>query len=199
MENSELTETKKRQYRWRPKLRACSSVSLTSRKLFKMNLSWHAKQSIQHSIVMFYGNCMKMCEDFNPKFGAKRTGCYITTMHCFSSGNFLPQNNIAVIPHPPHYLICSLQLFSVSSIEDTAVLTQVRWSRKNHQNQNTLTEHDVQDVFKKIAEVLGIVDTRGRGLLWGWWWPVGPKFFSKQKAAPVWEILDRNGTMYMWT
>jgi predicted helicase len=30
---------------------------------------------------------------------------------------------------------------------------------------NTLTEHDFQDAFKKMAEVLGMVHTCGRGLL----------------------------------
>jgi predicted helicase len=30
---------------------------------------------------------------------------------------------------------------------------------------NTLTEHDFQDAFKKIAEALGMVHTRERGLL----------------------------------
>jgi hypothetical protein len=30
---------------------------------------------------------------------------------------------------------------------------------------NTLTEHDFQDTFKKLAEALGTVHTRGRGLL----------------------------------
>jgi hypothetical protein len=25
-----------------------------------------------------------------------------------------------------------------------------------------------------MVEALGKVHTQGRGLLWGWWWPVGP-------------------------
>jgi hypothetical protein len=51
-----------------------------------------AGQSIQHTNVTFYGNCVKMCEDFAPNFGNKRTGCCITTTHRltlpFSPGNF---------------------------------------------------------------------------------------------------------------
>jgi hypothetical protein len=39
---------------------------------------------------------------------------------------------------------------------------------------NTLTQHNFQDAFKKMAEALGTVHTHGRGLLWWWWWPVGP-------------------------
>jgi predicted helicase len=30
---------------------------------------------------------------------------------------------------------------------------------------NTLTEHDFQDAFKKMAEALGMVHMRGRGIL----------------------------------
>jgi hypothetical protein len=40
---------------------------------------------------------------------------------------------------------------------------------------NTVTEHDFQDVFKKMAEALGTVHTRGRRLLREGWWPEGPK------------------------
>jgi hypothetical protein len=29
---------------------------------------------IPHTNVTFYGDCMKMCEDFAPNFGNKRTG-----------------------------------------------------------------------------------------------------------------------------
>jgi hypothetical protein len=43
--------------------------------LFTKNLSWQAKQSILHTTVMFYSNCVKMCKDFYPNFGDKRTDC----------------------------------------------------------------------------------------------------------------------------
>jgi hypothetical protein len=44
---------------------------------------------------------------------------------------------------------------------------------------NTLTEHNIQEVFKK-AEALGTVHTSGRKLLKG---PVGPKLVFYQMAA----------------
>jgi hypothetical protein len=54
----------------------------------KKNLSCQTKQSSPHTTVMFYGDCVKMCEDFTPNFSDKR----ITTTHHptlpFSSGNF---------------------------------------------------------------------------------------------------------------
>jgi hypothetical protein len=40
-----------------------------------------------------------------------------------------------------------------------------------------------------MAEVLGMVYTHGRGLLRGWWWPLGPKLIFNQMAAPVPEII----------
>jgi hypothetical protein len=47
--------------------------------LLTKNSSWQAKQSISHNTVTIYGDCMKMCEDFAPNFGEKRTGCFMAT------------------------------------------------------------------------------------------------------------------------
>jgi hypothetical protein len=62
------------------------NVSLTSRGLFINNSSWQAKQSIPHTTVMFYGDCVRMCKDFAPNFDN------ITTTHGLilssSLGNF---------------------------------------------------------------------------------------------------------------
>jgi hypothetical protein len=55
---------------------------------------------------------------------------------------------------------------------------------------NTLTEHDFQDAFKKMAELLGTMHTCGRGLHQRLWWPVGPKLVFDQMAAWVQEIMD---------
>jgi hypothetical protein len=33
------------------------------------------KQSIPHITVTFYGDCVKICKNFAPNFGDKRTGC----------------------------------------------------------------------------------------------------------------------------
>jgi hypothetical protein len=51
--------------------------------------------NIPRTIVTFYGDCLKICHDFAPNFGNKRTGCCITITHRFtlpfSPGNFLPK------------------------------------------------------------------------------------------------------------
>jgi hypothetical protein len=60
--------------------------------MFTNNSFWQAKQSVLRMTVMFYGNCMKMCEDLTPNFGDKRTGyCIMTTRPLtlpFSTENF---------------------------------------------------------------------------------------------------------------
>jgi hypothetical protein len=55
---------------------------------------------------------------------------------------------------------------------------------------NTLTEHDFQDAFKKMAELLGTVHTLENGLLRWFYWPVSPKLAFDRMAAPVPEIMD---------
>jgi hypothetical protein len=74
---------------------ACSLFSLISRGLSTKNSFWQARQSIPHTTVTFYGDCMKIGEDFAPNFGIKRTGYFITTMHhlilSFSPGNLWPK------------------------------------------------------------------------------------------------------------
>jgi hypothetical protein len=89
---------------WRAKSRACS-FSLTSRGLLTKNSSWQVKQLIPHTTVTFYGDCVKMWDDFAPNFGDKRTGCNITTKHRitlpFSPGNFLTKMQHECTP-PTH-------------------------------------------------------------------------------------------------
>jgi hypothetical protein len=55
---------------------------------------------------------------------------------------------------------------------------------------NTLTEHDFQDSFKKMTETLVEAHTHGRGLLRGWWWPVGPQLVFDQVVSPVPDIIE---------
>jgi hypothetical protein len=82
-----------------------SSFSLPSRGLFTKNSSWQAKRSITHTTVTFYCDCVKMCEDFAPNFGDKRTGCSSTTRHRLTLP-FSPEQHDCR-PHPPY---CSLFL-----------------------------------------------------------------------------------------
>jgi hypothetical protein len=46
-----------------------------------------------------------------------------------------------------------------------------------------------------MAEALGKVHARRRGLVRQWWWPEGPKLVFDQMAAPVPEIM--NGSLYI--
>jgi hypothetical protein len=72
--------------------------------LFATNLSWQAKQSILHPTVMFYSDCMKMCEDFALNLGDKRTTfCVMTLSHTsFFIEEFFTKNNMTVALHPSY-------------------------------------------------------------------------------------------------
>jgi hypothetical protein len=98
------------------------------KEMFTENSSWQAKRSIPHTTVTFYSDCLKMCEDFTPNFGDKRTGCCILTMHCltlsFSPGNFWPKIVWLSPPPTPLIWIGPLQL-SVSH----HIYMLLRWSR----------------------------------------------------------------------
>jgi hypothetical protein len=130
-----------------------------------------------------------MCEDFGAKFGDKITGCCIMTTHCLklrlSVGNFFTKSNMAVVPHPPY--------FSVSPIEDTTEWPPFwhNWGDGDRIADSAEHRHRTRlpGCIYKVAKALGTVHTRGRGLLQGWWWPVGPKLVYDQMAAPVPEIM----------
>jgi hypothetical protein len=80
-----------------------SSFSLTSEGLFTKNLFWQVKQSIGHITVMFYVDCIKMCEDIAPTLATKElavesqqhTASVPFTRECFTN------TNMSVIPHTP--------------------------------------------------------------------------------------------------
>jgi hypothetical protein len=129
-------ETKQQSSKWKspnkPRLKKARQV--TSRWFITENSSWHASQSVMHTTVTFYGNCMKMCESFAPNFGNKGIDCYLMTTHHlthpFSPRNFLLKQHDCR-PHTPYLLdFAPSVLISVTLIEDNAILTQLRWSRQ---------------------------------------------------------------------
>jgi hypothetical protein len=65
----------------------------------------------QHNTVTFYGNCVKMYKDFDPKFGDKSTGCCITTTRLltfsFLNREFVTKKNMTVVPRPLYYFLFS--------------------------------------------------------------------------------------------
>jgi hypothetical protein len=136
---------RKRRDRWTANSRACSSSSLTSRRLLTKNSCWHAKHP--YGTVTFYCDCVKMCEDFAANFGDKRTCCCIASTHHqtlpFSPGNFGPGTTRPPSPTHPTFL-CFPQFkikpkgrhfdtVDVMEAESQAVL-------------NSLTEHDFHTV-----------------------------------------------------
>jgi hypothetical protein len=80
---------------------------LKSSGLFTKNSPWQAKHSIPHTTVTFYGEWVKMCEDFVSNFSDKITGSFITITHHltlpFQQGIFR-QNDMTVVPTHPTFL-----------------------------------------------------------------------------------------------
>ena len=56
--------------------RAWSSLYFMSRGLCPKNLSQNTKLRIPGSTAKFCGDCLKTCEQFAPKFGENRPGCF---------------------------------------------------------------------------------------------------------------------------
>jgi hypothetical protein len=100
--------------RVKSKVKSMLIIFLTSREWFTKNLYWQAKQSLLYTTVTFYGDWVKMWEDFASNFGHKWTGCCITTMQrptlSFHQGIFLLKTKRTVTPRPRY--------FSVSPTED---------------------------------------------------------------------------------
>jgi hypothetical protein len=80
---------------------------------------------------------------------------------------FLTKNNMTFIPHLPDLAPCDFSLFPRLKIKlkfhyfDTIEVIV----EESQAVLNTLTEHDFQNAFKKMAEMLGMVHTHGRGLI----------------------------------
>jgi hypothetical protein len=90
--------------------------------------------------------------------------------HFFFTREFFTKNNMTVVPHPPYspdLAPCDLSLFPRLKIKlkgrrfDAIEVIEAELQAML----NTLTEHDFQDAFKKMAEALVIMHICGWGLL----------------------------------
>jgi hypothetical protein len=129
--------------------------SLTSGGLFLKNSSWKAKQSIPYATVTFYGDCVKMCEGFAPKFGDRNM--YVASRqraasHFFTTRKFLPKSNATIVPYSLHLsLFPRLEIKLKGRHFDTIEVMEA----ESQAVLNTLTEHDFQDASKKINRSSG--------------------------------------------
>jgi hypothetical protein len=98
-------ETKQQSSQWKmkSKVKRMSIIFLTWRGLLTKNSSWQAKHSIPHTTVTFYGDCMKVCEDFVLNFGGKKLAVvsWQSITLFFSLGNFWPKTTwLSCSTHP---------------------------------------------------------------------------------------------------
>jgi hypothetical protein len=94
------------QWKMKSKVKSMLIIFFNIKGLFTKNSSWQAKQSIQHTIVMFYGDCMKMCEDFTLNFGNHKKWLLhhdnAPSHTSFFTREIFTKTNMTVIPHPPY-------------------------------------------------------------------------------------------------
>jgi hypothetical protein len=103
---------------------------------------------------------MKMCKDFAPNFGDKRTGCCITTMHhltlTFHQEMFY-QKRMTVVPHPPHSsLFPRLKIKLKASHFDTTEVIEAA----SQAVVNTRMKNDFQNAFKNYRSAGNGADAR---------------------------------------
>jgi hypothetical protein len=95
---------------------------------------------------MFYGDCVKICEDFTLNFGNKNTGSCNTTKHSrflFHHGFFLYRKQNGCRPHPTYFsLFPRLNLNLKGSHFDIIKVIEA-------ESQAVLNTPTDQDAFKK--------------------------------------------------
>jgi hypothetical protein len=98
---------------------------------------------------------------------------------------------MTVDPHPPYIsLFPRLKIKMKGRHFDTTEVIEA----ESQAVLNSLTEHDFQGAFRKMAEAPGTLHTSGRELLHGLCRPVGQEFVFDQMAATVPGIMDGSGS-----
>jgi hypothetical protein len=98
---------------------------------------------------------MRICEGLALNFGDNRTGCCIMTIHRltlpFPAGDFFfTKNNMTVTPHPPLTLLSWLGPLQIFSVPQLKIKLNEVIEAESQAVLNNLTEHDLQDAFKKL-------------------------------------------------
>jgi hypothetical protein len=122
--------------------------------------------------MTFYGDCIKMCEDFSLNFGNEITVCCIKTKHILtlplSSGAF--QANRTRVSPPSHFI--PLRLFAVSPIDDAAILTQRQCPRQNRRRCWTYSQNMTSRMHLNHGRSTGKGAYEQKGdYLWSVWEP----------------------------
>jgi hypothetical protein len=132
----------------------------------------------------------KMCEDFATLAAIELAVAsqQHTISHFLFHKGIYDQKQHDCHSHPPYLpdlAFCDFSLFPI-------ILTQLRWSRQNLRWCWTPSQNVTSKMHLKMAETLRMVHMHGKGLLWGWWWPVGPSYILTR-----WQHLSRKLWMYV--
>jgi hypothetical protein len=148
---SKLTGTVNRETKEEKSQEHDHHFTLPSRGLFTENSFWQAKQSIPNTTVTFYGDYVKMCEDFAPfapNFDDKNWLLHHDNAPFHSSfftTEFLTKITWLLFPtHPTFLCLPDWSLKSKSHHFDTIETIET----ESHAVLNTHTEHNFQDAFK---------------------------------------------------
>jgi hypothetical protein len=130
---------------------------------------------------MFYGDCMKVCEDVAPNFGNKRTGCCIMTTHHLTL-SFLPGLDLA----PLAFLCFPVKI----KLRGPKFVTVEVIEAKSQSVLITLIKHDFQDALKKKDRSTGNGAYMWKGTVSRVMVVSRPEVSFEQMAASVPEIMD---------
>jgi hypothetical protein len=140
--------------------------------LLAKNLSCEAKQSIPHAADILQRlpeNVQRLCPELWCQNNLLLHQDNTPSDTSFFTRESLTKNNMSVVPYPPSscdLVPCNFSLFLRLKIKlkghhfDTIEVIE----SESQVVLNTFTEHDLQDAFKQMAEMLETVDKHGRGL-----------------------------------
>jgi hypothetical protein len=121
-------------------------IFLDIKRTVQSEFSPQARQSIPHTTVTFYDDCLTMCEDFAPKFCIKIGPLY--------HNNTPSHASMTVIPYACYLLDLAPRAFMFPQLKIPPFYTIFVMDAESQVMLNILTEHDFEDTFRKLAEEL---------------------------------------------
>jgi hypothetical protein len=90
------------------KVRSMLISFLSIKEIVHKEFVLESQTSVPHTTVTFYGDCLKMCEDFAPNFGDMHYDS-APSHTSFFTREFFRKNNITIFPHLPYFSVFPIQ------------------------------------------------------------------------------------------